>query len=135
MNHPHQQDRSPLFEQAVDALRNELATRLAQLHARKSDIRRLQDLAEDLRASGWNARADVATHTHSGAILRLWINVDSCEAQADLLNCIGAKGIGIARQEFQDLADTIGYKLALSDRLWVLLRVGITRRAAARVTA
>jgi altronate dehydratase len=135
MSHPQQHRRSSLFEQAVDALQAELTTRLAQLHARKSEVTRLSELEDFLNARGWNARADVATHPHAGAVLRLWVNVGSQHALADLLADIGSQSIGIARQEFQDLADTIGYELTLSDRMRVLMRVGVSYRHPAKAAA
>jgi len=127
--------RAALFDKAVDGLQTELATRLAQLHARKTEIARLSTLEDFLTARGWNARADVATHPHAGATLRLWVNVGSSASLADLLADISGQSIGVARQEFQDYADTLGYELTLSDRMRVLMRVGISYRKPAKAAA
>lgn len=124
-----------LFELAVEALHAELVTRLSQLHARKADIGRLSGLADYLNSRGWKARADVATHQHAGAVLRLWINVGSQQELTSLLEDIGGQGIDVARQSFNDVADILGYELSLSDRVRVLLRVGICYLPPAKAAA
>jgi undecaprenyl pyrophosphate synthase len=135
MSHPQQHARGSLFELAVEALQNELQTRLAQLHSRKSEIGRLSGLQDFLTSLGWNARADVATHPHAGALLRLWINVGGQHELTELLADIGGQHIEIARQEFQDIGDTQGYELTLSERMKVLMRVGVAHRHPAKAAA
>ena len=128
--------RSTLFDQAVAALQSELDTRLQQLHSRKPAIGRLEALEQYLKAIGWRARADVATHQHAGAILRLWVNVTSQVELTGLLLDLARDNVEVARKEFQDYADTIGYELTLGvGRDRVLMRVAVPSRAPAKAVA
>ncbi len=115
-----------LFDEAVANLHAELDSRLAQLHTRRTDIGRLQALTSYLCSHSWRARADVASHHPAGVVLRLWINVGSEHEKTELLRDIASQGIEIAREEAY--ADFVAYSLTLSDRLRVLLRVGICYR-------
>jgi hypothetical protein len=125
METPRGAARLSLFDEAVEALHSELTTRLAQLHTRKSEIGRLQVLADFLTARGWRARADVASHAHAGVALRLWVNVTGRGELTQLLRDFGGQQIEVARQDFHDLGDVLGYELTLADRTRVLLRVGV----------
>ena len=122
--------RSSLYDDAVEALQCELGTRLAQLNTRKDDVGRLERLTTHLVANGWAARADVATHPHSGVTLRLWVNVVGNVELTALLRDIAVQCIDVARKSSQDYDDRVAYDLVLADHMQVLMRVAVARTPA-----
>lgn len=117
----------PLFEAAAEKLQQEFSHRLEQLRGRRTEIVKLQALAEHLAARGWPASAEVAVLPYANVVLRLFVTVASGVQQADLLEVLAAERIEAARNETHDVAGDSAYDLTLAPhRLKVRLRIAIS---------
>jgi hypothetical protein len=105
-----------LLAQALTQQQQRNAAALSAIESRAHDIATLDRLVRNLRARGWKAEAMVETEPAGGhAVCRLTLLLSCSENElADVLELLGADGVGIDRRVVQDLGCSRHYTLRLA---------------------